>query len=57
MKYLCLIYEDESRFATTPKPEMDKIMSEYGAFGESIRKSEIESLFECHERNSTRVHC
>jgi len=39
MKYLCLIYEDESRFATTPKPEMDKIMSEYGAFGESIRKS------------------
>src|SRR5438270_12951076 len=39
MKYLCLIYEDESRFATTPKPEMDKIMSEYGAFGESIKKS------------------
>ena len=39
MKYLCLIYEDESRFATTPKPEMDKIMSEYGAFSESIKKS------------------
>src|SRR5216110_721433 len=39
MKYLCLIYEDESRFATTPKPEMDKMMSEYGAFGESIKKS------------------
>ena len=39
MKYLCLIYEDESRFATTPKADMDKIMSEYGAFGESIRKS------------------
>jgi len=39
MKYLCLIYEDESKFATTPKPEMDKIMSEYGAFGESIKKS------------------
>jgi hypothetical protein len=39
MKYLCLIYEDESRFATTPKPELDKMMSEYGAFGESIKKS------------------
>lgn len=39
MKYLCLIYEDESRFATTPKPEMDKIMSEYREFGEGIRKS------------------
>ena len=39
MKYLCLIYEDESRFATTPKPEMDKIMSEYRAFSESIVKS------------------
>jgi hypothetical protein len=39
MKYLCLIYEDESRFATTPKPDIDNIMSEYRAFGESIRKS------------------
>ena len=39
MKYLCLIYEDESKFATTPKADMDKIMSEYRAFGESIRNS------------------
>jgi hypothetical protein len=39
MKYLCLIYDDEKLFATTPKPEMDKMMSEYRAFGESIRKS------------------
>jgi hypothetical protein len=39
MKYLCLIYEDEKRFTQTPKPEMDQIMSEYRAFGESIKKS------------------
>jgi hypothetical protein len=39
MKYLCLIYEDEKRFTQTPKPEMDAIMREYGAFGESIKKS------------------
>ena len=39
MKYLCLIYEDESRFAQTPKAEMDSIMSEYRTFGENIRKN------------------
>ena len=39
MKYLCLIYDDEKLFATTPKPEIDKMMSEYRAFGESIKKS------------------
>ena len=39
MKYLCLIYEDEKRFSRTPKPEMDAIMSEYRAFGESLKKS------------------
>ena len=39
MKYLCLIYEDEKRFSQTPKQEMDAIMKEYGAFGESIKKS------------------
>src|SRR4029079_19357576 len=39
MKYLCLIYDDEKLFATTPKPEIEKMMSEYRAFGESIKKS------------------
>src|SRR6185503_10897236 len=39
MKYLCLIYDDEKLFATTPKPEIDKMMGEYRAFGESIKKS------------------
>ena len=26
MKYLCLIYEDETFWAKTPKPELDGIM-------------------------------
>ncbi|HEV7389219.1 MAG TPA: YciI family protein [Gemmatimonadaceae bacterium] len=39
MKYLCLIYEDESRFSQVPKPEMDKVMGEYGAFTDGIKKS------------------
>ena len=38
MKYLCLIYEPESRFTTMPKAEMDAMMKEYGAFSESIQK-------------------
>ncbi|MEO8909878.1 MAG: hypothetical protein ABI408_06575 [Gemmatimonadaceae bacterium] len=37
MKYLCLIYEDESRFPQVPKTELDKIMGR--AFGESIKQS------------------
>jgi len=33
MKYLCLIYEDETFWTRTPKPELDAIMAEYRAFG------------------------
>jgi hypothetical protein len=39
MKYLCLIYEDESRFSSVPKDQIDQIMGEYRAFGESIKQS------------------
>ncbi len=39
MKYLCLIYEDQSQWQKMPKPEGDKMMGEYRAFGEGIRKS------------------
>ena len=39
MKYLCLIYDDEKRFVTMPKGELDGIMAEYRAFSEGIRKS------------------
>jgi len=39
MKYLCLIYDDESKRGTIPKDQMDTMMSEYYAFTESIKKS------------------
>ncbi|MFL5566955.1 MAG: YciI family protein [Gemmatimonadaceae bacterium] len=39
MKYLCLIYEDESRFPRMPKDELDKIMSDYRVFSDDIKKN------------------
>jgi hypothetical protein len=39
MKYLCLIYDDESKRSTTPKEQLDSMMTEYGAFTEAIKKS------------------
>ena len=39
MKYLCLIYEDESFWSKTPKPELDAIMVDYRAFGTTYRQS------------------
>jgi hypothetical protein len=39
MKYLCLIYDDESRWATMPQAEAEAMMGEYFAFTEAIRKS------------------
>ena len=39
MKYLCLIYSDESQWAKAPQTETEKMMTEYRAFGESIRES------------------
>jgi hypothetical protein len=39
MKYLCLIYDDETKFGTLPKEQMDTMMAEYGAFTEGIKKS------------------
>lgn len=39
MKYLCLIYDDEKEWQKLPKERVDKIMGEYKAFGDSIRKS------------------
>ena len=39
MKYLCLIYDEEKRMATTPKDQIDAMMGEYGVFTESIKKS------------------
>ena len=39
MKYLCLIYDDESKWGTMPKEEADAMMGEYFAFTEGIKKS------------------
>jgi hypothetical protein len=37
MKYLCLIYDDESAMAAMPKPEADAFMGDYFAFTEEAR--------------------
>ncbi len=39
MKYLCLIYEDETVWQKMPKAEADKMYGEYFEFTEGIRKS------------------
>ncbi len=39
MKYLCLVYQDESQLQTMPKEEMGKLSAEYKAFSDSIQKS------------------
>jgi hypothetical protein len=39
MRYLCLIYEQESLWQTMPKAEGEKIFGEYFAFTEGIQKS------------------
>jgi hypothetical protein len=59
MKYLCLIYEDESLYATMDKPALDAIMGEYYAFTEEIRASGQyvagEALEPVHTATSVRV--
>ena len=39
MKYLCLIYEDQTQWAKLPKAEADKVFAEYGAYTDGIKKS------------------
>ena len=39
MKYLCLIYDEESKLAAMPKEESDAFMGEYFAFTEDVRRS------------------
>jgi len=39
MKYLCMIYDDESKWDKMSKAEADSMMGEYNAFTESIKKS------------------
>jgi hypothetical protein len=39
MKYLCLIYDQESKWATMPKAEADAIQGEYFTFTKGIKAS------------------
>jgi len=39
MKYLCLIYEDETVWQKMPKADLDKLYAEYFAFKDGIKKS------------------
>ena len=39
MKYLCLIYEDQSAWQKMSDADRNKGMAEYGSFTESIKKS------------------
>ena len=39
MRYLCLIYEDESKWATMSEADANAIMGEYFAFTEAVKKS------------------
>ena len=39
MKYLCLIYDSEAQNSKMTKEEGGKMMAEYGAFTEDIKKS------------------
>ena len=53
MKYLCMIYEDETVWQTLPKAEMDKVYAEYSAFKDDIRKSG--HLLGCNPLQPTRT--
>ena len=39
MKYLCLIYDEETKMAGMSKSEGDAFMGEYGGFTESVKKA------------------
>lgn len=39
MKYLCLIYEDETIWSKMPKAESDRYMGDYGALTQDVKKN------------------
>jgi hypothetical protein len=53
MKYLCLIYEDETLRQKMPKAEADKLYAEYSAFKDGITKSG--HLVGCNPLQSTHM--
>ena len=59
MKYLCLIYDDETIWNSMPKEKADAIMGEYASFTEDIRKNGTyiagEALQPTHTATTVRV--
>jgi hypothetical protein len=51
LKYLCLIYEDETVWQKMPKAERDKLYAEYSAFKDGIKKSG--HLLDCNPLDPT----
>jgi hypothetical protein len=41
MRYLCLIYGDESEWSNATPEEMSGVMEAYGAFSDTARKAEV----------------
>jgi hypothetical protein len=39
MRYLCLIYSDETQYPKLPESEVKKVMGDYMSFGEGIKQS------------------
>ncbi len=39
MQYLCLIYEDEKEWQKLPPAQTDKLLGEYSAYTESVKRS------------------
>ena len=59
MQYLCLVYEDEKAWQELPPAESKKIMGEFNAYTESIKKSghyvAANSLAPTHTATTVRV--
>jgi hypothetical protein len=59
MKYLCLIYDDESKLAAMPKDESDAFMGGYFAFTEQVRAAGQlvagEALHPVHTATTVRI--
>jgi hypothetical protein len=59
MKYLCLIYDNESTWASLSANEINEIMGEYGAFSDGLAKAgqllSAEALDPVHTATTVRV--
>lgn len=46
MRFLCLIYDDESQFATATEEQIGAVMTAYGQFEEEIGKAGVKAAAE-----------